>query len=260
MNTAELLEKFGYISSPRDEALAKIWTLIGDNYKICKVPQEGVLGNVVVIPDDIYWECDKVIKKDLITQSYFKQKWVTYRPVLFAKEHQLVTKGSLVYNQSWYDKMNTGEVQIMNEKKKIMGKIIDNRAKKEEIEEVCWNGKDLEDIGVFGIYYKDKLLEVLVEFDSIKDRIKEEFKKHDLASFSKYDSKKCDGRIILSVWDLIKESGVQLWSENDVLKTYKAIRFAMKPEFLGKRNITFNFGGEVNFDDSIVNDMENVGI
>ena len=232
------LTDLGYKSSERDSKLQKIWEMIGDNYEVKPSPT-GMPGNVIVIPDNIYWECNK-----LGSDSEFKQKWTNYRPSIFAKKHNLILKGSLIYNKTWYEKSVSGEAKNIYEKKEMMQKVIHNKASVDEVSKSLWKGKDLDNVGIFGIYYNGKLIELLFDED-MTGRSKSEFLVRKLQSLKKYDPKLCSVKIILTVKDLIRETGSRCWGKKDMIELCQILRFVMKPEFCGKSSIEFNFGDSV---------------
>ena len=132
------LKELGYNKSIRDNVFEKIWQLIGDDYQILPSPVKNMQGNVIVISDEIYWECDKIVK---LNQEGFNQKWTYYRPSILSTKYDLVkTAGCLIYNETWYNKMLSGEVKNKN---RIQALIKQNKASVEDISLYSWNNVDL---------------------------------------------------------------------------------------------------------------------
>jgi len=241
------LNELGYNSSIRDKVFEKIWEIIGNNFMIKVVPVENKEGNVVVLSDDIYWECDKIVK---LNKEGFNQKWTYYRPSIFATNYNLTKAGCLIYNETWYNKMLNGEAKRKNE----IGNLIDkNKASVEQVSEYFWNGVDLNQIGIWGIKsLSGKILGLYLSLDeSFNDIWNKEKEEQSLFCYEKMNNNGLKYESILSVADMVaKDNKI---SKNDMCKIYIGLCEVLKPVDINKKRIKgkiiFNFGESVSMND-----------
>lgn len=231
------LNELGYNTSERDKVFQVIWNIIGDNYNIKPSPVKNVVGNVIVLPDEIYWECDKIVK---LNHNGFKQKWTMYRPSIFAIKHNLVKKGALIYNESWYNKYLSGEVQQNN---LIKQKIAKNVANVEEISKVKWEGLDLSQIGIWGIkLLNDKVVGLYLSLDEEFNNIwKREQEQETLICYDKYKASVLKYESVLTVADMVK--GNNNLSREDMALLHLGLCKVLKPEevTMRRKKGVFNF-------------------
>ena len=234
------LNELGYNTSERDKVFEAIWNVIGDNYSIKPSPVKNAVGNVVVLPDEIYWECDKIVK---LNNNGFKQKWTMYRPSIFAIQHNLVKKGALIYNESWYNKYLSGEVQKNNFMKMKMEK---NVADTQEISHINWHDLDLNNIGIWGIKtLNGKLMGLYLTLDKEFNEVwEEEQKEESLICYEKFNWKMLKYESVLTVADMIM--GNNNLSKRDMELVYEGLCKVLKPEDKimkrKKGSFKFNFG------------------
>lgn len=241
------LDELGYNSSIRDKVFERIWEIIGNNFMIKVVPVENKEGNVIVLPDDIYWECDKIVK---LNKEGFNQKWTYYRPSIFATNYNLTKAGCLIYNETWYNKMLNGEAKRKNE---IGNLINNNKATVEQVSEYFWNGVDLNQIGVWGIKsLSGKILGLYLSLDeSFNDIWKREKEEQSLFCYEKMNNNGLKYESILSIADMVvKDNKI---SKDDMYKIYIGLCEVLKPVDINKKRIKgkiiFDFGEPASMND-----------
>ena len=234
------LKELGYNKSIRDNVFERIWQLIGDNYQILPSPVKNVKGNVIVIPDEIYWECDKIVK---LNQEGFNQKWTYYRPSILSIKYDLVkTAGCLIYNETWYNKMLSGEVKNKN---KIETLIKQNKASVEDVSLYSWNNVDLYKRGIWGIKnLNGKILGLYLELNTDIDIIWNKEKiEQSLWVYEKMNNNGLKYEVVLSVADMvIKNNSI---TKEDMKTIYDGLCVVLKPEDTYmkriKGKVEFNF-------------------
>ena len=247
------LKDLGYNTSDRDVVFEKIWEKIGDSYMILASPLKSTIGNVIVLPDEIYWDCDALVKISDPCKKIFKQKWTYYRPSIFATKHNLVKSGCLIYNRTWYVKMSTGEVQDLN---KIKYKLQNNTASVEEISRINWDGVDITQRGIWGIKnLGGRLLGLYLDLDNdFSDIWKKEKKEESLFCYEKMNNNGLKYVSILSIADMAeKDNNI---TKNDMIKVYNGLCIVLHPDdTLRKRRkgkVTFDFGDITIIDEDIM--------
>lgn len=219
------LEELGYNKSIRDNVFIRIWDLIGDKYQILPSPVKNAIGNVIVIPDNIYWECDKIVK---LNQEGFSQKWTYYRPSILSTKYDLIkTAGCLIYNETWYNKMLSGEVKNKNRIEALMKQ---NKASVEDISKYKWNGVDLYKRGIWGIKsLSGKVLGLYLDLDNDFDMVwKEEKENKNLWVYEKMNDKGLKYENILSVADMVVVNNNI--TKEDIRNIYEGLCIVLKPE------------------------------
>lgn len=241
------LKELGYNTSVRDKVFEMIWNNIGDNYNIKPTPVKYGVGNVIVLPDEIYWDCDKIVK---LNPEGFNQKWTYYRPSLIAVKYGLTKTGCLIYNETWYNKMLSGEVKKRNE---ISNLIKMNKATVEQVSEYSWNGIDLSQIGIWGIKsLSGKILGLYLSFDEyFEDIWKREKEDQSLFCYENMNNKGLKYECILSVADMaVKNNKI---TKEDMNMIYSGLCEVFKPVDTSKKRIKgktiFDFGQSVMMND-----------
>ena len=232
------LKELGYNSSVRDKVFERIWHEIGDNYSIKVTPVKYGVGNGIVLPDDIYWECDKIVK---LNQEGFNQKWTYYRPSLIAVKYGLTKTGCLIYNETWYNKMLSGEVKKKNE---LSNLIKMNKASVEQVSEYSWDRVDLKQRGIWCIKnLNGKILGLYLEMDKGFEEVwNKEKNEESLFCYEKMNNKGLKYECVLSVADMVvKDNKI---SKEDMQKIYMGLCIVLKPIDTSKKRIK----GKVEFD------------
>lgn len=243
------LEELGYNKSVRDKVFEAIWNVIGDNYRIVETPLNNVQGNVIVLSDEVYWECDKIVK---LNKDGFNQRWTYYRPSIFAAKNNLVKTGCLIYNDSWYQKMVSGEVKERNNVSKLISV---NKATVEEVSKYNWDGVDLNQRGIWGIKnLNGKVLGLYLDLDNdLKEIWKKEQEKQSLFCYEKMNDKGLKYEVFLSVADMVKKNNKI--TKEDMKNIYDGLCIVLQPQDIIKKRVkgkeVFNFGNDMQMDEVI---------